>query len=83
MDKGGTLAGSVTDLMNCMRTAVSFGIPLEVAVRAAAVNPAKAIGIYSQVGSIEPGKLANLAVLDENLELRAVIFREQVTHGTI
>ena len=41
----GTLAGSVTDLMNCMRTAVSFGIPLEDAVRAAAVNPAKAIGI--------------------------------------
>lgn len=79
----GTLAGSVTDLMNCMRTAVSFGIPLEVAVRAAAVNPAKAIGIYSRVGSIEPGKLANLAVLDENLELRAVIFRGQVTHGTI
>ena len=35
----GTLAGSVTDLMDCMRTAVSFGIPLADAVRAAAVNP--------------------------------------------
>ena len=71
----GTLAGSVTDLMSCMKTAVSFGIPLEDAVRAAAVNPAKSIGIYSRVGSIESGKLANLAVLDQDLELKAVVFR--------
>lgn len=79
----GTLAGSATDLMNCMKTAVSFGIPLAAAVRAAAVNPAKAIGIYSRVGSIESGKLANLAVLDENLDLKAVLFRGQVVHGSV
>lgn len=79
----GTLAGSVTDLMNCMKTAVSFGIPLEDAVRAAAVNPAKAIGIYSRVGSIENGKLANLAVLDENLELKAVFLKGELVHGTV
>lgn len=79
----GTIAGSVTDLMNCMRTAVSFGIPLEDAVRAAAVNSAKAIGIYSRVGSVESGKLANLVVLDEELELKAVIFKGQVVHGSL
>ena len=71
----GTIAGSVTDLMSCMKTAVSFGIPLADAVRAAAVNPAKAIGIYSRCGSLEPGKRANLVVLDENLELKDVFFR--------
>lgn len=79
----GTLAGSVTDLMSCMKTAVSFGIPLEDAVRAAAVNPAKSIGIYSRVGSIENGKLANLAVLDQDLELKAVVFRGEVVHGSL
>ena len=79
----GTLAGSVTDLMSCMKTAVSFGIPLEDAVLAAAVNPAKAIGIYSRVGSIESGKLANLAVLDENLELKAVLLMGQVVGGSL
>lgn len=79
----GTLAGSVTDLMSCMKTAVSFGIPLEDAVRAAAVNPAKSIGIYSRVGSIESGKLANLAVLDQDLELKAVVFRGEVVHGSL
>ena len=50
---------------------------------AAAVNPAKAIGIYSRVGSIESGKLANLAVLDENLELKAVLLMGQVVGGSL
>ena len=71
----GTLAGSVTDLMDCMRTAVSFSIPLADAVRAAAVNPAKAVGIFDRVGSLEPGKLANLSVLGSDLTLRAVFLR--------
>ena len=77
----GTIAGSVTDLMSCMRTAVSFGIPLHDAVRAAAVNPAQAIGIYDRVGSLEPGKRANVVILDENLELKAVFFRGQLAVG--
>ena len=70
----GTIAGSVTDLMACMKTAVSFGVPLADAVRAAVVNPAKAIGIFDRVGSLEPGKRANVAVLGSNLELEAVFF---------
>ena len=70
----GTIAGSVTDLMSCMRTAVSFGVPLADAVRAAAVNPAQAIGIFDRVGSLDVGKQANAVVLDEDLELKAVFF---------
>lgn len=73
----GTLAGSVTDLMGCMKTAVSFGIPLEEAVWGAAVNPARTIGIFSRAGSLEPGKRANLVVLDQNLEIKDVFFRGQ------
>lgn len=75
--KDGTLAGSATNLMDCMRTAVQkMGIPLESAVKCAAVNPAKAIGIYDRYGSIESGKYANVILLDEkSLEIRAVIFK--------
>ena len=47
------------------------------------MNPAKAIGIYSRVGSVENGKLANLAVLDENLDLKAVLLKGEVVHGTV
>ena len=79
----GTIAGSVTDLMSCMKTAVSFGIPLADAVQAAAVNPARAIGIFSRAGSLDSGKLANFAVLDQDLELRAVVFRGELVQGEL
>lgn len=79
----GTIAGSATDLMDCLRTAVSFGIPLADAVTAAAVNPAKVLGIYDRVGSLEEGKDANAAVLDQNLNLKAVLFRGEVVFGAL
>lgn len=71
----GTIAGSVTNLLDCMRLAVlEMGIPLESAVKCAAVNPAKCVGIYERYGSITPGKFANVVLLEkENLELRKVI----------
>ncbi len=40
----GTIAGSAANLMQCMKKAMDFGIPEEDAVRAAACNPACAIG---------------------------------------
>ena len=78
-----TLAGSVSDLMACVKTAVSFGIPLADAVTAAAVNPAKVLGIYDRVGSLDTGKDANVAVLDENLNLKAVLFHGSVAAGSL
>lgn len=73
--KDGTIAGSVTNLMECMRRAVlEMQIPLETAVKCAAVNPAKHMGLYEKCGSITPGKVANLVILDkESLEIRQVI----------
>lgn len=73
----GTIAGSATNLMDCMRTAVQkMGIPLASAVKCAAVNPAKSIGIYDRYGSISVGKYANIVLLDENtLETKKIIFR--------
>lgn len=69
----GTIAGSVTNLFDCMRTAVlSMGIPLASAVRCAAVNPAKAVGIYESCGSITTGKKASFLLLDRDLRLKAV-----------
>lgn len=70
----GTIAGSVMNLMDCVRNVVqNVGIPLETAVKCAAVNPAKAIGVYDRFGSIAPGKQANLVLLDEQLAIHAVI----------
>ncbi len=70
----GVLAGSVTHLMDCMRTAVKeMAVPLEEAVVCATVNPAKSLGEYGMYGSISPGKKAHLVLLDQELHVRAVI----------
>ena len=82
-DDPNTLAGSVSDLMACLKTAVSFGIPLADAVTAAAVNPAKVLGIYNRLGSLDIGKEANAAILDEHLDLKAVLYHGEVVAGAL
>ena len=73
----GTLAGSNTNLMECMRTAVlQMHVPLETAVRCAAVNSARSVGIYDRYGSITSGKVANAVLLrKEDLTVKQVILK--------
>ncbi|MCM1150110.1 MAG: N-acetylglucosamine-6-phosphate deacetylase [Butyricicoccus sp.] len=74
-----TLAGSVSTLMDCVRTAVSFGIPLEDAVRAASHNPAAALGLEGRIGSVEPGMEATAVLLDRNdLSVKNIVFKGKV-----
>lgn len=69
----GTIAGSVTNLLDCLCNAVSFGIPLEKVIAAATMNPAKSIGIFHETGSLTPGKRADVILTDKNLNLLRVI----------
>lgn len=72
----GTIAGSATDLASCVKWAVrEADVPLASAVKAATANPARAIGIDAERGTIEEGKIADAVVLDENLEVKHVILR--------
>lgn len=73
--QNGTIAGSATNLYDCMKHAVSFGIPLEQAIEMASANPARSIGVYNQMGSISNGKLANFILIDKNLERKAVYIK--------
>ena len=74
---GGAIAGSVTDIMGCLKTVVvEMGLPLETAVAAATINPARCIGIDDKYGSLEAGKFANILLLDVNsYEIRSIIKR--------
>ena len=63
----GTIAGSATCLAECFRRAVSFGVPVEKALKAATINPAQAVGLFDELGSITEGKRADVLVLDETL----------------
>ena len=64
----GTIAGSATCLAECFRRAVSFGVKLESALKAATINPAKAVGLFETLGSVTAGKRADVLVLDKALQ---------------
>ena len=67
----GTIAGSATNLYDCMLNAVAFGIPKEVAITAATATPAKQLGA-EDIGSIAVGKFADFVVCDSDLNRKAV-----------
>ncbi len=70
----GTIAGSATNLMDCLRTAVKvMHLPLAAAVTAATVNPARKLGILHRCGTLDAGKRADIVLLDPSLGLQTVI----------
>ena len=73
-DHPDTIAGSVTNLYDCMVQCVQkMQIPLEDAVRAATENPSRAIGIDDVHGKIAPGYLADIVLMDKNLEIQSIM----------
>ncbi|HWR23469.1 MAG TPA: N-acetylglucosamine-6-phosphate deacetylase [Feifaniaceae bacterium] len=68
----GTIAGSGIHLMTGLRRSAEFRIPLERAVAAATVIPARAVNMEKEIGVIAPGARADLVLLDSSLGIRAV-----------
>ena len=56
-----------SDLFKQLRKAISSGLSPENALKALTETPAKLLGIYDQVGSIEKGKRANFIITDAPL----------------
>src|SRR5262249_2780559 len=53
--------------------AVAWGLPREEALKAITINAAQILGVADRIGSIEPGKVANLIVANgDPLEVRTV-----------
>ncbi len=70
--ENGTIAGSVIDSRIAVQRAVRFGVPEEAVLKAATINPARAIGIDHLTGSIAPGKWADLLVAGDDYTLEAI-----------
>ena len=68
----GTIAGSASNLYDCLLTAIGCGIDPAQAIRAATILPARELGCADKVGSIEAGKYADFVVCGPGLSRRAV-----------
>ena len=71
----GNYAGSITCVRKMIKNIMGAGVDLCSAVRMATINPARIIGISDITGSIEVGKLADVCILDENLEIEKVFIK--------
>ncbi|MCR4891531.1 MAG: N-acetylglucosamine-6-phosphate deacetylase [Lachnospiraceae bacterium] len=68
------IAGSVSTLFDCLVTVVKeMGVPLEIAVAAATVNPAKRLGLLGRIGHIREGMQGDILLLDRDLNLKMVV----------
>ncbi len=70
--KDGTIAGSTTNVFQCMKNAISFGVPEEAAIMAATGRPAEALGLSGKVGGIVEGAFADYIVVDSDFNIKGI-----------
>ncbi len=69
-----SLAGSTLTMDQALRRAVkASGLSVEQASAAASTNPARLLGLDASIGSIAVGRRGDLVVLDDDLEVTAVM----------
>lgn len=74
--KDGTIAGSSATMLDCVKTAVSFGIPFDDAVKMASETPAKLIGVNK--GVIAEGYDADMLIIDNDMNIKTVIIGGEI-----
>ena len=74
----GILGGSALTLIeavaNCMH---HLHLPLAEVIRMATLYPAQAIGVADELGQIAPNSIANLAIFDDQFQMRGIVDRGQ------
>jgi N-acetylglucosamine-6-phosphate deacetylase len=75
----GTLAGSHKTIHAGFVNSVKLlGLSIEDAVKMASTNPARVCAFHGELGTIEPGKIADLAVFDRDLGATATLIGGEV-----
>ncbi len=68
----GTIAGSCRPIWYGVRNLLNMGLPMPDVCKMASYTPAKALGLDGVIGSLEPGKAADMVLLDREYNIRAV-----------
>ena len=69
----GTIAGSTLTMAAALRRAVGAGVSIVDAVTMASASPARVLGLAEEIGSVAPGRRADLVLLDEKLGVISVL----------
>jgi N-acetylglucosamine-6-phosphate deacetylase len=78
MPDGKALASGVAGMDHCVRAFHALtGVPLPEVIRMASLTPASIAGASKDLGSIAPGKYADLVILDRELRVQDVYLRGQ------
>ncbi len=77
----GNLTGSAVTLNVGLRRLKEYtGLPMEEAVRWVSLNPAATLGIEHETGSIKVGKLADIAIMDDECSVKLTFVRGRRVH---
>lgn len=75
--------GNITDYLNNAGTAVQSGLDQNAAIRALTLGSAEILGVSNRLGSIEPGKIANLTVVRGDIFNRSRVITHVFVDGKL
>jgi len=79
--KSGDFAGSTLTMDRAVRNMMKLvGTPLQTAVKMAAINPAMVINVDENKGSLEPGKDADIVIIDEEINVYMTIMKGNIVY---
>ena len=76
--ESGVIAASTSNMHQELKNVIGYGVPVKQAIKSATINPAKAIRVDHETGSIAVGKLADLVVMDSDWNIKMVIVRGEI-----
>jgi N-acetylglucosamine-6-phosphate deacetylase len=79
--QNGSLAGSSLKIIEALKNIINAtGISLHEAVKMATITPARALNLDNSIGSIKENKKANIAIIDDELNVVMTIINGKIVH---
>ncbi len=79
--ESGDLAGSTLTMDKAVRNFIRLvGTPLQTAVKMSTINPAVVVNVDGNKGSLEPGKDADIVIIDDEINVHLTIVKGKIVY---